>query len=650
MADKKGTIGVKTQDILPIIKKWLYSEHDIFLRELVANATDAITKRATLSRMKNLEIPAGSIEVNINKTGKIITISDNGIGLSETEVEKYLATLAFSGAQDFIEKMKKEDVETNQEVIGKFGLGFYSSFMVADKVIVESLSMDEAAIPTKWTYEGDSDYTFSDSTRTEVGTTITLFINDESKDFLSEYKISAVLEKYCDFMPYTIGVLDEEKVATKPLKEDGTVDEEKTPEPITHKIINEVQPLWKKDPKDCTDEDYKNFYRKLFPMDQEPLFWIHLKVDHPFTLEGILFFPKINPMKPFNESNIKLYSKQVFVSDSVKNIIPEFLSLLKGTIDSTDIPLNVSRSSLQGDPNVTKISNYIVKKVAESLKKLFKKDREKYESIWQDIGLFVKYGSISDDKFDGLMRERILYKTSDDKHLTLTEYTDSIPAEYAEKMKGKVLYFEKEKSDPALRNQLKDVGVNCIETDDHIDPHFMQHAETKKLGDNEYKFSSVDSEIENILTSENTDESDIKIKDLFQNILAPKVEPKEGEEAAPSLDGMEIELHKRSQSSFPAYFKTDEQMKRFAKMAQSMGNNAAFPTKKTLVINPANPLIQNALKIHESGKNEALVKKLCHHIEDLAKISSAGLEHDDKEHFVQRSQDLIKDLTSELSL
>jgi molecular chaperone HtpG len=645
MSERKGNISVNTSDIFPIIKKWLYSEHDIFIRELVANATDAITKRHTLSRNLNVEIPSGSVNISVNKDEKVITISDNGIGMTEDEVEKYLAQLAFSGAEEFVNKMKDQGAEDGQDIIGKFGLGFYSAFMVSKKVVVESLSMTEGAKAVKWTCEGETEYTFEESDKSTVGTTIYLHINDEeeSLDFLNEWKLSATLRNHCDYMPYPIGVLDENKPPQKPLKEDGTVDEDAPAIAVTPTIINETKPIWKRDPKDLTDDDYKEFYRKQFPTDSDPLFWIHLKVDHPFTLEGVLFFPKINPMKHQVEHNIRLYCKQVFVSDNVKNIIPDFLSLLKGSIDSVDIPLNVSRSSLQGDPNVKKISNYVVKKVAEALKVLNKKDREKYETIWQDIQLFIKYGCVSDAKFDDLMRERVIFKNSENKYVTLGEYLESHPEKYAEKLKGKVLYFDKDKSDMALRKQLLDEGIHAIECDDHIDPHFFQHTETKKIGEETIQFVSVDSEIGNILETENATEEDMKIKDLFANILAPT---KDGDKPADPTAN-EVEISKFSNATTPAYFKVDEQMKRFAKMAQSMGQeNTMFPTKKTLVINPANPLIQNALKIHEKGGNEQLVEKLCHHVEDLALISSEGLKSDEKEVFIKRAQDLMQELTT----
>lgn len=632
MTSRKGTISVNTSDIFPIIKKWLYSEHDIFLRELVANSTDAITKRATLARTSNQEIPTGKITVTVDKTAKTITIEDNGLGMSEAEVEKYIAQLAFSGAEEFVKKMKDQGSTPSSDIIGKFGLGFYSAFMVSSRVEVESLSMNEGSLPTKWICEGETDYTFESSNKSDVGTKITLHINNESEEFLNAWKVSSTLKKFCDFMPYEITVKDAEA------KEDSA----------NPGLVNDTQPIWKKDPASLTETDYKEFYRKLFPMDGDPLFWIHLKVDHPFTLEGVLFFPKLNPNKPFNESNIRLYNKQVFVSNNVKDIVPEFLSLLKGCIDSSDIPLNVSRSSLQGDPNIKKISNYVIKKVAESLKKLYNNDRTRYETIWEDISLFIKYGAISDTKFDEMMRDFVIFKNSENKYVTLTEYKESIPANFKEKLADKVLYFEKGKSDYALRKELLNQGLHAIETESYIDPHFMQHVEFTKLGDSTYKFASVDSEISTLLEQEATNDSDIKVKDLFTDILIGKQSANEKEEDLDSLNhgGLkDIEIAKIKNSKAPAYFKIDEQMKRMHQMAKGMGNEAMFPVKKTLVINPSSPIIQNALKLHEKG-NDNLVKKICHHVEDLAHISSEGLKHEDREAFVLRTQELMQELTN----
>ena len=505
--------------------------------------------------------------------------------------------------------------------------------------------MNEGSKAVHWNSTGSTEYTIADGERAEVGTTITLHVNDESIEFLESWKMSETLRKFCDFLPYEIGVLDEEKV-TYPTKEDGTEDKDKDPLPNEPQVVNETTPLWKRDPKDLKDEDYINFYKSKFPMDQEPLFWVHLKIDHPFTLDGILYFPKINQNKPFNESNIRLYAKQMFVTDNVKNVVPEFLSLLKGYIDSNDIPLNVSRSSLQGDPTIKKISGYIVRKVADSLKKLWLNDREKYESIWSDSGLFIKYGCVSEAKFSELMIDKIIFKNSEGKYITLPEYLEHVPQDYREKLKDKVVYFEKDKSDAALKNQLLDEGIHTIEVDDYIDPHFMQHAESQKIKDHQLSFTSIDSEIANILGTENATEDDVKVKELFESILAPKKEDEEKKDASPFGEGgLEIEVQNIKKGTTPAFFKIDEQMKRLSKMTMSMGNSP-FPVKKTLVINPSNSLIKNALKIHESGQKEDLVNKICHYVEDLAAISSEGLKTEERDAFVKRSQDLISDLTN----
>ncbi len=631
--EKRGTISVKTKDILPIIKKWLYSEHDIFIRELVANATDAITKRKIVASNQGLAAFEGKITILVSKKENTIKVCDNGIGMTAEEVEKYIAQVAFSGAQEFVENMKKAGADTKNDIIGKFGLGFYSSFMVAQTVEINTLSATPDSKAAKWTSSGDEEYILVDSDKNDVGTTITLHLakedNESGLEFLDAWKMSETLKKYCDFMPHAIVVKDADAEAKKDDKES-----------VVAKPINETSPLWRQSPSDLKDEDYKEFYSKHFPMDGAPLFWVHLKVDHPFVLEGILFFPKLNPTRPFQEKNIRLYQRQVFVTDNVKNIVPEFLSLLKGHIDSSDIPLNVSRSSLQGDPNIKKVSNYIVKKVAEALKKLWTQDRARYEAIWPDIGLFIKYGCLSDNKFDELMRDKIIYQNSDAKYVTLEEYREAIPAEFKEKMGDKVIYFEKGKSDASLRRQLQVAGVQTIETDDYIDPHFTQHVEIHKLGDKSFQFGPVDAEIGRLFESENTNESDMRIKEIFEKFLLPKAE---GDEKA--FNKMEIELHKVKGLSSAAYFKVDEQMKRLQKMTLGMGGNK-FPVKKTLVINSSNPLIQNALKLYEKGGQEKLVENICQHVESLAHLSSEGLGPEERADFVIRSQELIEKLTT----
>jgi molecular chaperone HtpG len=619
MTVRKGSISVKTNDIFPIIKKWLYSEHDIFIRELVSNACDAITKRSTLARSQGHETPEGKVNVVVDKPNRMITISDNGLGMTEQEVEKYIAQLAFSGAEEFVQKMKEMgNTDTKNDIIGKFGLGFYSSFMVAEKVEVESLSWVPGSQATKWTCHGDTDYEFSESNKTDVGTTIKLFISADGEEFLDHWKLKETLTHYCDFMPYAITLQDAEKT-------EGS------------EQINDTTPLWKKDPTALKDEDYKEFFRKMFPYDDEPLFWLHLNVDHPFTLQGVLYFPKINKSKPLQENGIKLYSKQVFVSDNVKNVVPDFLGLLKGAIDSVDIPLNVSRSALQGDPNIKKISNYIIKKVAESLKKLFNTDRERFERVWDDIGLFVKYGCMQDTKFDEMMRKYVLFRNSDGKLVTLEDYQASIPEAYKEKLKNKYITFDKATGDESLRKQLLAEGIQVLEIDNYIDPHFTQHAEMKKLGEEEFKFTSVDTEVENLLHSGETTADDMKVKEFFEKVLV-------NESTKATLD-VDVKSLKGSTSS--AYFKVDEQMKRFREMTKQMGNTAfALPIKKTLVVNPQNTLVQNALKIWEKGEKKDLAEKIAYYVQDLANLSSEGLTSEEKEKFVGRSQNLVQELSN----
>jgi molecular chaperone HtpG len=636
---KKGTISVNTTDIFPIIKKWLYSEHDIFFRELVSNACDAITKRHTIARTEGQKAPEGQVKVSINKEAKTIQFIDNGIGMTESEVEKYIAQLAFSGAEEFVTKMKDMGPEAKDEIIGKFGLGFYSSFMVAKKVEVESLSHVPGSLATKWICDGDTEYTFESSEKADVGTTITLHINEENTEFLDSWKTRQVLTNYCDFMPFPIE-LEDFNEKTRIEAENAKAEKEEDKKPLPLDIINETQPLWKKDPSSLNDDDYKSFYRKMFPMDGDPLFWIHLNIDHPFTLQGILFFPKLNRNQPVNQHNIRLYSKQVFVSDNVKNVIPDFLSMLKGAIDSTDIPLNVSRSALQGDPNIKKISNYIIKKVSESLKKLYKSDRTRYEQVWDDISLFVKYGCVSDEKFDEKTREFVLFKNTDGKMMTLSEYKEALPSDFKEKLENQVIYFEEGSSSPSIRKQLLEKEIPVITTDTYIDPHFMQHTEMKKVKDEEYKFTVVDNALELVFDSENVSEDDIKIRDIFSEVLTPDKNDND-----PSA--MEIEVKNMGGSTSAAYFKIDESMKRMQRMTQSMGQDAsAFPIKKTLVLNPSNPLIKNAFKLWSKEDKKELAKKLCFYVQDLATISGEGLKEDEKEGFISRSQDLMSELSN----
>ncbi len=640
--EKKGQIKANTQDILPIIKKWLYSEHDIFLRELISNGSDAITKRKVLSSKENLECPEGQIKVVLNKENKTIQIRDNGLGMSEEEVERYITQLAFSGAREFMDTMKKEGADKQEEIIGKFGLGFYSSFMVSDKVVIETLSYKPGAKAVHWESDGGTEYTIKDSQRSDVGTTITLHLTKESEEFLEEWKSKELIQKYCDFMPTPIFLERiktteelEKEAKEKAEKKEG--EEEDVIEEV--KALNDPNPLWKKDPTTITDDEYKAFYQRLFPYEQEPLFWIHLNVDHPFELKGILYFPKFNPTKPISENSIKLYSKQVFVSDNVKNIVPEFLSLLKGAIDSSDIPLNVSRSSLQGDPNIKKISNYIIKKVAESLKKLFQKEREQYLKVWEDISLFVKYGVISDEKFDDLMRDKVLLRTSKDDLLTMSEIEEKTPEQFKEKLKGKIVSFEKGKIDYALVKIFEANEVPVVIQDSYIDPHFAQHVEFKKQNDKEMKFVSGDNEIENLLESSATTEKDVMAKEVFEKILLDGKSEEDKKNFAIEIKGL-------AGQETPAYIKIDESSKKMQQMSKQFGQNMSFPLKKTLVINPSSKLVGTIVSLWDQDKKD-LAKKLSCHLQELAAFSCGDLEEkEERQQFINRTQDLMSELSS----
>ena len=641
---RTGSISVRTEDIFPIIKKWLYSEHDIFLRELVSNAADAITKRAASARTKDEEVPKGRIDVTVSPKARTLAVGDNGVGMTEEEVERCIAQLAFSGAREFVERLRKEGGE-GADIIGKFGLGFYSVFMVADRVELETLSAQEGAEPVRWSCGGDVEYEIGRGSRTEPGTTVTLHMGEDGGEFLDEFKARGVLRKYCDFMPHEIFVADAER-------KKGEGEDEPA-------AVNRTDPLWRKDPSTLKDDDYKEFFRALHPADPEPLFWIHLRVDHPFTLEGVLYFPKIDPRGPLQERGLRLYCKQVFVSDDVKGVVPDFLVLLKGAIDSSDIPLNVSRSSLQGDPNVKKVANYITKKVAESLKRLFRSDRGRYEAIWPDIALFVKHGCISDDKFHGLMLPYVLFKGARGSFLTLEEYGKGVPERHREKLKDRYVYFERGRSDHALRDQLAGEGVESLETDGLIDPHFLQHLEVRGVpgkdggngeGRKELHFESVDNAVQRVLETEGATGEDMKVKELFEGALAPKDGGgKDGggkDGGGGDGAGKEVELGKVKDAGTPAWLKTDERAKRLRKMAGTLGRGEdAFPLKRTLVVNPNNPLVRNALRIHEKGGNKELAAKLCRHIEDLAMVGSEGLEDARREGFVRRGQELLSELS-----
>lgn len=567
---EKGNISVQTENIFPIIKRFLYSDHEIFLRELVSNAVDATTKLKALSN-KGLykgSLDNLSIEISINKKKKTITISDKGLGLTGDEAKKYLNQVAFSSASEFLENFK----EDASGIIGHFGLGFYSAFMVADKVEVDSLSYREGSEPILWSCEGQPEFTLKKGKRKFVGTDIVLHINEEGKDFLEDSKIQGLLDKYCKFLPVPIKFGTKEEV----VNDENNKDSEGKKVEVDN-IINNTHPLWKKNPNDLSDEDYKNFYRELYPFSETPMFWIHLNIDYPFNLTGVLFFPKLKANFELEKNKIQLYSNQVFVTDDVKEIVPEFLMLLHGVIDSPDIPLNVSRSYLQGDSNVKKISTYITKKVAEKLNELFKGDRSNYEVKWNDLSPFVKYGMVSDDKFAEKANNFVLLQSTDNSFFTLDEYVDKIKELQTDKH-GKLVHIYTNNKDEhhSYIEACKSLGYDVLIMDNVLDNHFMQHIEYKG-GDK--VFVRVDSESpDNLVQKDLNNElviSDKEKEDLIAFIKDQNL-----------IDGAQVEVKALANDSAPILITKPEFMRRMKEMqnlqGMGMGN---FPESYQLVVN-----------------------------------------------------------------
>ncbi|MBQ2670610.1 MAG: molecular chaperone HtpG, partial [Clostridia bacterium] len=484
----KGNISVDSENLFPIIKKWLYSDKDIFLRELVSNGCDAVTKLKKLASIGDAKIGGDEkfkVTVSVMPEAKKLVISDNGIGMTAEEIDKYINQIAFSGASDFLAKYKEED-DTGAQIIGHFGLGFYSAFMVADSVEIDSLSYQDGAKAAKWMCDGSMEFDMTEGTRTERGTTITLNIAEDSEEFLDEYKVRQILNKYCAFLPIEVYLETPEKKV-----EEKEGEEKEEPKPI-----NDTNPLWMKKPSECTDEEYKDFYRKVFMDFNEPLFWIHLNVDYPFNLKGILYFPKINHEFAGQEGQIKLFNNQVFVADNVKEVIPEFLMLLKGVIDCPDLPLNVSRSFLQNDGYVKKISAHITKKVADKLTSLYNSEKENYEKYWEDIDIFIKYGCLRDEKFYDKVKNIIIYKNLDDKFVTLDEYL-------GDKEDKTVYYVSDPKTQSQYINMFKNQGLDAVVLPSMMDTHFISFVEMKNEG---VKFKRIDSAIDDI--SENAEKDD----------------------------------------------------------------------------------------------------------------------------------------------
>lgn len=623
----KGNISVDSENLFPIIKKWLYSDKDIFLRELVSNGCDAVTKLKKLASIGEAQIDENEkfkVTVSIFKDAKKLVISDNGIGMTAEEIDKYINQIAFSGASDFLSKYKEED-DKGSQIIGHFGLGFYSAFMVADSVEIDSLSYQDGAKAAKWICDGSMEFDLTDGDRTERGTTITLNIAEDSEEFLEESTIRQILHKYCAFLPIEIYVeVPEDKHEDHCDCGHDHDHEHEDDTPSEPKPINNTTPLWMKKPSECTDEEYKEFYRNVFMDFNEPLFWIHLNVDYPFNLKGILYFPKINHEFAGQEGQIKLYNNQVFVADNVKEVIPEFLMLLKGVIDCPDLPLNVSRSFLQNDGYVKKISSHITKKVADKLTSIYNNERENYEKYWDYINIFIKYGCLRDEKFYEKVKDVIIYKDIDSKYLTLDEYLDG-------KEEKDVYYVSDPQTQSQYINMFKNQGLNAVVLPSMMDTHFISLVEMKQTG---VKFKRIDSAINDI--SDNTEKDDSTKEQEEKLIEKFKNEIKD--------DTLKIEVQSLKDDSIPAVILLGEQSRRMQEMYKAYGQQMAgmadmFHDEFTLVLNSNNSLIKKIDTLNDEDANLVI-----DHVYDLAKISHSPLPAEQMTKFIERSNKLLEKL------
>jgi len=625
---EKGTISIHTENIFPIIKKFLYSDTEIFLRELVSNAVDATQKIKRLASLGQYNGNLGDlrVEVAFNEEKKTITISDNGIGMTAEEIKKYINQIAFSGATEFMEKFK--EAKDANEIIGRFGLGFYSAFMVADKVEIETLSYHDDAEPAHWVCDGSTEFEISEGSLAERGTEITLHINKESEEFLSKHRLQEILDKYCRFLPVPI------KFGTKTESVEDGVDEEGKPKYTSvevDNIINDTNPIWTKAPSELKDEDYLNFYKQLYPFSEDPLFWIHLNVDYPFNLTGVLYFPKLKKDFEIQRNKIKLFSRQVFITDEVKDIVPEFLMLLHGVIDSPDIPLNVSRSFLQADSNVKKINSYITKKVADKLAELFKTDRKAYEEKWADIGLFVKYGIISEDKFYDKAKDFTLLTNTAKENFTLTEYKDKVEDTQTDK-DGQLIYLytnDPSKQDSFIQSANKK-GYDVLLMDSPIDSHFISHLE-QKLEKTQLK--RVDADVADKLIKKDdapetvlTEEQTTKVKSIFDKAI--------------NKPAYKVEVESLHPEELPVTVTMDEFMRRMKDMA-AMGGGMGFygnmPDNYKVVVNGNHKLVSRILQ----DENEDVQSQLAKQAFDLALLSQGLLTGAELTEFVNRSVNLI---------
>ncbi|UYJ37314.1 MAG: molecular chaperone HtpG [Oscillospiraceae bacterium] len=683
MAVKKGTLSIDSENIFPIIKKWVYSDHDIFVRELVSNGCDAITKLKKLDMMGEYELPEGykpKIEVIVNPEEKTMKFIDNGLGMTAEEVEEYITQIAFSGATQFLEKYK--DKTTEDEMIGHFGLGFYSAFMVADEVQIDTLSYKEGAKPVHWASEGGTEYEMQEGNKTTVGTEITLYLNEDSLEFANEYRAREVLERYCSFMPTEIFL---SKANAEPeydtIDEDDVLDTDTVVEHITEEpkegeegepkkkakivrrpvSISDTHPLWTKNPSECTKDDYIDFYRKVFMDYKEPLFWIHLNMDYPFNLKGILYFPKINTEYDSIEGKIKLYNNQVFIADNIKEVIPEFLMVLKGVIDCPDLPLNVSRSALQNDGFVNKVADYISKKVADKLNGMFKTDRENYEKYWDDISPFIKFGCLKDKKFGEKMKNSMLYKNLDHKYMTLediikeakgedadvakaeetkeeetkTDAEESKDADAKEEEKTRIFYVTDEVQQSQYINMFKAQGQDAIILTHNIDSAFITYLEQKHQ---EVQFLRIDADVHDSLKDEVAEDE----KEEFQKTTDSLVEIFRKELGNEKLDVKVEKLKDENVASMAVLSEENRRMQEMMKMYGMGGMDASmFGSQATLVLNANHPLVQ-FLVANKDSKNVSII---CKQLYDLAMLAHKPLSPEEMTAFVKRSNDIMMLLT-----
>lgn len=618
-----GNISIHTENIFPIIKKWLYSDKDIFVRELISNGCDAVSKLKRLVSIGEAQSENDvhySVKVVLNKEKKTIKFVDNGIGMTEDEVKKYINQVAFSGAQDFIAKYKDKIDEAN-DIIGHFGLGFYSCFMVSEKVEIDTLSYIPGAEAVRWSSLDGMEYEMESSDLRERGTIITLHIDSESTEFLDEFRLREIITKHCQFLPIEIYIENEP--------------EERSEESEDNKPLNDVHPLWLKSPKDCTDEEYKEFYRKVFMDFNEPLFWIHLNVDYPFNLKGILYFPKLKHELDASEGKIKLYNNQVFVADNIKEIIPEFLLLLKGCVDCSDLPLNVSRSFLQKDSNVIKISRHITKKVADKLIELFKNEREKYDSYWEDINPFIKYGCMRDEKFYDQVKDIIIFKTISGKYVTLQQYLDN----KKDKQDKKVFYVSDEEQQAQYINIFKKNELEAVVLNSAIDNHFISFLEYNVEG---IKFNRIDSDLSETLkasegdankSSEEKENENKKLTEMFKSILGDKK--------------VEIKVENLKTSEVPAMILISEHSRRMQEMSRMYGGldiPEMSTGEETLIINRNNELIDTLIKMSTDESKKEDANMICEHIYDLSVMGHKSLGAEAMAEFIQRSNKLLTKL------